>query len=214
MAESTAPYPASLSIDYPDRDLNRLTSFFRLITIIPIVIVLSLVNGSVFRWGQENGWIVVLSVGGVLFLPTLLMLLFRQKYPRWWFDWNLALTRFGARVAAYLALMRDEYPSTDEEQAVHIEIPYPDAKNDLYQWLPVVKWFLAIPHYIVLFFLGIAAIAVVIMTWFVILFTGRYPKSFFGYMVGVFRWSLRVAAYAFLLTTDRYPPFSLSDEAR
>ena len=214
MAESTAPYPASLSIDYPDRDLNRLTSFFRLITIIPIVIVLSLVNGTVFRWGQENGWIVVLSAGGLLFLPIVLMLLFRQKYPRWWFDWNLALTRFGARVAAYLALMRDEYPSTDEEQAVHLEIPYPDAKNDLYQWLPVVKWFLAIPHYIVLFFLGIAAIAVVIMTWFVILFTGRYPKGFFDYMVGFFRWSLRVAAYAFLLTTDRYPPFSLSDEAR
>ena len=214
MAESTAPYPASLSIDYPDRELNRLTSFFRLITIIPIVIVLSLVNGTVFRWGQENGWIVVLSAGGLLFLPIVLMLLFRQKYPRWWFDWNLALTRFGARVTAYLTLMRDEYPSTDEEQAVHIEIPYPDAKNDLYQWLPLVKWFLAIPHYIVLFFLGIAAIAVVIMTWFVILFTGRYPKGFFDYMVGFFRWSLRVAAYAFLLTTDRYPPFSLSDEAR
>ncbi len=214
MAESTAPYPASLSIDYPDRELNRLTSFFRLITMIPIVIVLSLANGTVFRWGHENGWIVVLSAGGLLFLPIVLMLLFRQKYPRWWFDWNLALTRFTARVGAYVTLMRDEYPSTDEEQAVHLEIPYPDAKNDLYQWLPLVKWFLAIPHYIVLFFLGIAAIAVVIMTWFVILFTGRYPKGFFDYMVGFFRWSLRVAAYAFLLTTDRYPPFSLSDEAR
>ncbi len=139
------------------------------------------------------------------------MLLFRQKYPRWWFDWNVALIKFSTRVEAYLALLRDEYPSTDEDQAVHIEIPYPDAKNELNRWLPLVKWFLAIPHYIVLFFLGIAAIVSIVIAWFAILFTGRYPKSLFDFVVGVFRWGLRVAAYAFLLTTDRYPPFALSD---
>jgi hypothetical protein len=182
--------------------------------IIPIAIVLSLVNGTVFRWGADDGWQFALSVGGLLFLPILLLILFRQKYPRWWFDWNIALTKFSVRVAAYLALLRDEYPSTDEDQSVHIEIPYPDAKNDLNMWLPLVKWFLAIPHYLVLFFLGIAALVVVIIAWFAILFTGRYPRGFFDYVVGVFRWSLRVGAYAFLLTTDRYPPFSLGEETR
>ncbi len=213
MAERTTSYPVSLSIDYPDKGLNRLTSFFRIIMIIPIVVILGLVNGAVFQWGADDGWQLPLSVGGLLFLPVLLLILFRQKYPRWWFDWNIALTRFSARVLAYLALLRDEYPSTDEDQAVHIEISYPDAKNDLNMWLPLVKWFLAIPHYFILFFLGIAALVVVIMAWFAILFTGRYPRGFFDYVVGYSRWSLRVGAYAFLLTTDRYPPFGLSAEA-
>jgi len=213
VSEIKKPYPASLSVDYPDRELNRLTSFFRLIMIIPIGILLCLVNGSAFRWGSDRGWLVIFSAGGVLFLATMLMLVFKQKYPRWWFDWNIALTKFSLRVGAYLALLRDEYPSTDEEQAVHIEIPYPDAKKDLNQWLPLVKWFLAIPHYIILFFLGVAAIFVVIMAWFAILFTGRYPKGFFDFVVGVMRWSLRVLAYAALLTTDEYPPFALGEQA-
>ena len=146
-----------------------------------------------------------------MFLPLVLMLLFRQKYPRWWFDWNVALTKFSTRVLAYFCLLRDEYPSTDEDQAVHIEIAYPDAKQDLNRWLPLVKWFLAIPHVIILCFLGIAAVVCAIIAWFAILFTGRYPKGLFGFIVGVFRWSLRLDVYAFLLTTDRYPPFSLSD---
>jgi Domain of unknown function (DUF4389) len=212
MAEGKKPYPASLSVDYPDRELNRLTSFFRLITIIPIAILLCLVNGYVFRSEGEHGLVVSFSAGGVLFLATMLMLVFRRKYPRWWFDWNIALTRFSARVGAYLALLRDEYPSTDEDQTVHIEIPYPDAKKDLNQWLPLVKWLLAIPHYIVLFFLGIAAIFSVIITWFAILFTGRYPRGLFDFVVGVMRWSLRVLAYAALLTTDEYPPFTLREQ--
>jgi hypothetical protein len=172
------------------------------------------VNGSVFRWGQEHGGVVALSAGGVLFLATMLMLVFRQKYPRWWFDWNIALTMFSTRVGAYLVLLRDEYPSTDEDQAVHIEIPYPDAANDLNRWLPLVKWFLAIPHYIILFFLSIAAMFVVITTWFAILFTGRYPKGLFAFVVGVMRWALRVMAYTALLTTDEYPPFTLSEQVQ
>ena len=214
MAEDKRRYPASLSVDYPDRELNRLTTFFRLITIIPIAIILCLVSGVTWQSGEEHQWVVVLSAGGVLFLATMLMLVFRQKYPRWWFDWNIALTKFSTRVGAYLALLRDEYPSTDEDQAVHIEIPYPDAKKDLNRWLPLVKWLLAIPHYIVLFFLGIAAVFTVIIAWFAILFTGRYPKGLFDFVVGVMRWSLRVWAYAALLTTDEYPPFTLSDQVR
>jgi hypothetical protein len=212
MAENKKPYPASLSVDYPDRGLNRLTSFFRLIVIIPIGILLCLVSGAAWRSGDDQGWVAMFSAGGVLFLATVLMLVFKRKYPRWWFDWNIALTRFGTRVGAYLALLRDEYPSTDEDQAVHIEIPYPDAKEDLNQWLPLVKWLLAIPHYIVLFFLGIAAVFAVLIAWFAILFTGRYPKGFFDFVVGVMRWSLRVMAYAVLLTTDEYPPFTLREQ--
>lgn len=214
MADEKNAYPASLSVDHPDRELNRLTTFLRVITVIPIAILLGLVSSAAWDWGDDHRWAVNLSAGGVLFLATVLMLVFRQKYPRWWFDWNIALTRFGARVGAYLALLRDEYPSTDEEQAVHIEIPYPDAKADLNRWLPLVKWLLAIPHHIVLFFLGIAALVVVIIAWFAIMFTGRYPKGLFDFVVGVMRWSLRVSAYAFLLTTDKYPPFALSEQAQ
>jgi hypothetical protein len=196
-------FPATLEIDYPDRELDRLTSIFRLFTVIPIAVILALL--TTVHAGSANH---VFESGGIVFLGTVLMLLFRQKYPRWWFDWNLALTKFGTRVAVYLALLRDEYPSTDDEQAVHIQIPYPDAMRELNRWLPLVKWFLAIPHYVVLCFLSLAAFFCVIIAWFAILFTGRYPRSLFDFVVGVFRWWLRVGAYAFLLTTDRYPPFS------
>ena len=198
-------FPATLQVDYPDRDLDRLTTVFRLFTVIPIALILSLLTRGTVHAGAANH---VVGSGGIVFLATVLMLLFRQKYPRWWFDWNLALTRFSTRVAVYLALLRDEYPSTDDEQAVHLQIPYPDARQELNRWLPLVKWFLAIPHYVVLWFLSIAAFFCVIIAWFAILFTGRYPRSLFDFVVGVFRWWLRVAAYAFLLTTDRYPPFS------
>ena len=197
----------SLSIDYPDRKLNRLTTFFRLFMVIPILIVLGLVIYNVGTDGANCQY----AAGGDVFLPLVLMLLFRRKYPRWWFDWNLAIIKFTTRVSAYFMLLRDEYPSTDEEQAVHIDIPYPNAKEDLNRWLPLVKWIMAIPHYIVLCFLGIAACVLVIIAWFAILFTGRYPQSLFDFVVGVFRWSLRVEVYALMLTTDRYPPFRLSD---
>jgi hypothetical protein len=215
MPQEVGPFPAALEIDYPDRELDRVTTFLRLFTAIPILIVLGLVSGPMIRdrshhslAGSEHVAFLVLGSGGIVFLPTVLMLLFRRKYPGWWFDWNLALTKFATRCWAYLALLRDEYPSTDEEQAVHLEIPYPDAW-ELNPYLPLVKWFLAIPHYVALWFLGIAVTFCVVVAWFAILFTGRYPRSLFEFVVGVFRWSLRVAAYAFLLTTDRYPPFTL-----
>jgi len=211
MAETSTAYPVSLSIDYPDRNLDRLTTFFRIFTAIPIVIIIGLLFSAEYGGDGPGEWTYRYAAAGLVVLPLVLMLLFRQKYPRWWFDWNVALIKFSTRVEAYLALLRDEYPSTDEDQAVHIEISYPDAKNELNRWLPLVKWFLAIPHYIVLFFLGIAAIVSIVIAWFAILFTGRYPKGLFEFVVGVFRWCLRVAAYAFLLTTDRYPPFALSD---
>ena len=211
-------YPVQFSVDYPDEPLNRLSTLFRLIAIIPIAIVLILItDGFSGNPGTLNGdmntggtGFNAAGAGGAIVFATLLMILFRRKYPRWWFDWNLALLRFTTRVEAYLLLLRDEYPSTDEEQAVHLEIAYPDAARDLNRWLPLVKWFLAIPHYIVLFFLGLAVIVVVIIALFAILFTGRYPRDLFNFVVGTMRWAIRVEAYALLLVTDRYPPFNFS----
>ncbi len=202
MAQAPTGYPANLRVDYPER-LDRLTTFFRIFTVIPIAIVLSFLLGGNSRWGYGFPWYVM--------IPTVLMLLFRLKYPRWWFDWNYGLTAFATRVSAYLALLRDEYPSTDEEQAAHVELVYPDAGTELNRWLPLVKWLLAIPHYIVLAFLWIAALVVIIIAWFAILITTRYPQELFDFVVGVLRWTLRVDAYAFLLITDRYPPFSFRE---
>jgi hypothetical protein len=213
-------YPARLEIDYPEK-LDRLSSFFRVIWIIPIAIILGLISGA----GETVTNTVVLNeagevirrsrdaagglVGG-LAAATALMIIFRQRYPRWWFDFSRELTRFGARVGAYAALLTDQYPSTVEEQSVHLEIDYPDVEQDLNRWMPIVKWLLALPHYVVLAVLGAAAVVVIIIAWFAILFTGSYPRSLFDYVVGVARWGLRVQAYTSLLVTDQYPPFSLS----
>jgi hypothetical protein len=203
-------YPVEFSVDYPDRDLDRVTTFFRLFVAIPILIVLGTVSGGTWQSTTDTGTTTVaIAAGGLLFMAPLLMILFRQKYPRWWFDWNLELMRFTNRVSAYLMLMDDRYPSTDEHQGVHLDAAYPDVPRDLNRWMPLVKWFLAIPHYIVLAFLWIAAFFVVIVAWFAILFTGRYPRGMFDFVEGVLRWSVRVTAYAFVLLTDDYPPFSL-----
>jgi Domain of unknown function (DUF4389) len=204
-------HPVRLSVEYPDRPLNRLSSAFRIFTVIPIAIVLGTIGGYTGGSGYDgSGTTVAIGGTGLLFLPPFLMILFREKYPRWWYDWNLELLRFTNRVCTYLVLMNDRYPSTDEQQWVRLEFPYPDAKRDLNRWLPLVKWLLAIPHYIVLFFLYLAVIVVVIFAWFAILFTGRYPRGIFEFVEGVIRWNNRVAGYAFILVTDRYPPFSLS----
>jgi hypothetical protein len=213
-------YAARLDIEYPEK-LDRLSSFFRVFWIIPAAIIIGLIAGA----GETvNNTVVVDQAGRVistgrettggilsgLFVATLLMILFRQRYPRWWFDFSRELTRFGYRVVAYAALLTDQYPSTVEEQSVHLEIDYPDVKNELDRFMPLIKWFLAIPHYIVLAFLAVGAVFAVIFAWFAILFSGQYPRGLFDYVVGVGRWGLRVNAYALLLVTDRYPPFSLS----
>ena len=196
-----AEYPVRFSVEYPARPLNRLTSALRIFTAIPIVIVLVAVNGFDART-------VAAGSTGLLFLPPLLLILFRRRYPRWWFDWNLQLLRFSNRIGVYLALMDDRYPSTEEQQAVRLDVEYPDARQ-LNRWLPLVKWLLAIPHYIVLFFLYVVALLAVIGAWFAILFSGRYPRAIFDYVEGVLRWHNRVVGYALILVTDRYPPFQL-----
>ena len=196
------------SVDYPDRPLNRLTTFFRIFTVIPIAIVLGAVSGQTWQSSTDSR-AVVAGAGGLLFFGPLLMILFRHKYPRWWFDWNLELQRFSNRVGIYVLLMDDQYPSTDEHQSVHLEYQYPHVPAELNRFLPLVKWFLAIPHYIVLFFLDIGVFFAVIVAWFAILFTGRYPRGIFDFVEGVVRWHNRVVGYALVLVTDRYPPFSL-----
>ena len=205
-------YPLTFSVEYPERQLNRLTSFFRIITVIPIVIVMATITG-ITTGGDNNGTTSDFVIGGVglLFLPPLLLILFRKKYPRWWFDWNLEFLRFSNRISVYLSLMDDRYPSTDEQQGVALEMAYPDVENDLARGMPLVKWLLAIPHYVVLFFLSIAAVVVVILAWFAVLFTGRYPRGMFDFVEGVLRWHNRVIAYALILITDEYPPFRLSE---
>jgi len=202
-------YPLTFSVDYPDRELNRLSSFFRLFTVIPIAIVLGTVAHATYSAGGSSDTSVYVAAGGLLFAGPLLMILFRKKYPAWWVDWNRELLRFTNRVHVYFWLMNDTYPSTDEQQSVHLDFPTPNAETDLARGMPLVKWFLAIPHYVVLFFLGIAAVICVIITWFAILFTGRYPQSLFTFVEGFLRWANRVVAYAFILVTDKYPPFSL-----
>jgi hypothetical protein len=202
-------YPVQFSVDYPDRDLDRLTTAFRIFVAIPILVVAGSVSGGSWQWGSEHAAVTASSAGGLLFFGPLLLILFRQKYPRWWFDWNLELQRFGNRVGAYLALMDDRYPATDEHQSVHLDYSYPDAARDLSRWLPLVKWLLAVPHYVVLFLLDIAAVVTVIVVWFAILFTGRYPRSMFDFVEGVIRWHNRVIGYAVTLVTDEYPPFRL-----
>jgi len=218
MATDSELYAARLSVDYPE-SLDRVTTAFRLLWVIPIAIILSLLSAQATSTAtvvNASGQVVTQvskSGGGILgglFAATLLMILFRQRYPRWWFDFALQLTRFSTRVGAYVVLLTDRYPSTVEEQSVHLELDYPDAQNGLNRWLPLVKWLLVIPHLIVLAVLALGAIFAVIVAWFAILFTGHYPRALFDYVVGVGRWALRVQAYATLLVTDRYPPFSLN----
>jgi len=217
MVTTSTQYAARLSVDYPER-LDRVTTAFRLIWVLPIAVVLSALTAqatSTVTVVNTTGQVVSQvnrtgsGVAGGLFAATLLMILFRRRYPRWWFDFALQLNRFSARVGAYLGLLTDRYPSTEDEQSVHLDIDYPDTDRDLNRWLPLVKWFLVIPHLIVLAVLGVGAVLAVVVAWFAILFTSRYPRALFDYVVGVGRWALRVQAYATLLVTDEYPPFAL-----
>jgi hypothetical protein len=184
---------------------------FRLVLAVPVLVVLAVLGGPALGAGRNGGGLFFIGLAsGLVVVPPLLTIVFREKYPRWWFDFNLAFLRFDNRVMSYLLLLRDEFPSTDEEQSVHLEVPYPDVQSDLNRWMPLVKWFLAIPHYVALFVLDIAVVLGAVVAWVAILFTGRYPRRLFDFTVGVMRWHNRVVGYAFALATDHYPPFRLA----
>ena len=206
MTEQRAPYPVQFAIDYPESS-RRVTALFRIVLAIPVGILYALLSGTAPTGDPTYQWTAALYMGGLVWIPAVLMILLRRKYPRWWFDWNLELLRFLTRVQAFVLLLRDDYPSTDEPQGVRIDVPYPDAEGRLNRFLPLVKWLLAIPHYIVLAVLGTLALLATIVAWFAILIAGRYPRELFLFVEGTLRWAFRVTAYAFLLSTDRYPPF-------
>lgn len=211
MQSTTPTHPVEFDVDYPDRQLDRFTTFLRPLYAIPILIVLAVFGGPALGSGRDGGGLFFIGAAcGLIVLPPMLTMVFREKYPRWWFDFNLAFLRFENRVMSYLLLLNDEFPSTDEEQSVHLDVAYPDVRSDLNRWMPLVKWFLAIPHYAALLFLDIGVVLAAIGAWFAIVFTGRYPKRLFDFIVGVMRWHNRVVAYALALTTDHYPPFRLS----
>ncbi|MEP6625527.1 MAG: DUF4389 domain-containing protein [Acidimicrobiia bacterium] len=210
MYPMTPNHPVEFDVEYPDRPLDRVSTLFRLVFALPVLVLLAALGGPAFGGGGGDWLFFIGLASGLVVIPPLLTIVFRQKYPRWWFDFNLAFLRFDNRVMSYLLLLRDEFPSTDEDQAVHLEVPYPDVRSDLNRWLPLVKWFLAIPHYVALFVLDIAVVLGAVVAWMTILVTGRYPRRLFDFTVGVMRWHNRVVSYAFALATDRYPPFRLS----
>ena len=217
-ARTDNDYRLNFDVEYPDH-LGRLSTAFRIVLAAPILALVAILAGAdrfsgwSTSWGVEPWTVTVPDVsyaGGLLVLAPLLMIVTRRKYPRWWFDWNVGLLSLQSRVAAYLYLLRDEYPSTDDAQAVHLTVQYPDARQQLNRWMPLVKWLLAAPHYAVLLVLDLASIGAVVIAWFSILFSGRYPRALFEFNVGVLRWNYRAIAYAFLLATDEYPPFRLA----
>ena len=211
MHPMTPTHPVEFAVDYPERQLNRLSTALRPLFAIPVLVVLALLGGPAFAGGDGGGGLFFIGLAsGLIVVPPLLTIVFRQKYPRWWFDFNLAFMRFDNRVMSYLLLLRDEFPSTDEEQSVHLQVAYPDVRTDLNRWMPLVKWFLAIPHYVVLLVLDVGVVLAAIAAWVYIVCTGRYPQRLFLFIVGVMRWHNRVVGYAFALVTDRYPPFRLS----
>jgi hypothetical protein len=211
MQTMTPAYPVEFDVDYPDRQLDRVSTVLRAVYAIPILAVLAVLGGPALGAGSGGGGLFFIGLAsGLVVVPPLLTIVFREKYPRWWFDFNLAFLRFDNRVVSYLLLLGDEFPSTDEEQSVHLEVPYPDVRSDLNRWMPLVKWFLAIPHYVALLVLDIGVVLAAIAAWVAIVFTGRYPRRLFAFTVGVMRWHNRVVGYAFALATDRYPPFRLS----
>jgi uncharacterized protein DUF4389 len=186
-------YPVRYDVEYPER-LSRWKIFVKWILAIPHLIIVYLLQ----------------AVASVLVFIAFFAILFTKKWPRGLFDFTVQIQRWTANTFAYaILLLRDEYPPFSGEPGEYplaLEIEYDD---NLSRWMIFVKWLLAIPHLIVLVFLEIAALVVVIIAFFAILFTGRYPRGMFDFVVGTARWYWRVDAYALLLMTDRYPPFSL-----
>jgi hypothetical protein len=198
-------YPVSFEAEYPEQ-LGRLSSAFRIILYIPVAIFLALVGGQAFSYSDFGDVTsITLAGGGGIVLAIWAAVLVRQYIPHWLFDFQVALMRFQARAYGYLALLTDRFPAFEGEYPINFEVSYPDRLN---RWkVAIWKIITSIPHIIILIFLYVAALVVVMIAWFAILFTGRYPQGLHTFVAGVFRWSFRVQAYIYSLT-DEYPPFS------
>ena len=190
-------------IDVSLTERNRLTAFFRIILVVPMAIFLASFAPTDLSADGSNYWAV-----GFLVLPTALAIVFRRIYPSYLLVFNEALLSLQTRVDAYILLLTDEYPSIEENDIVSVTFPSVDAKQ-LNQWLPLVKWFLAIPLYIVGLFYIIYAALLTIFAWLTVIFTGNYPEKCAEGVVGTIAYWNRVAGYALLLVTDEYPTFSL-----
>mmetsp|Transcript_12298 Transcript_12298/g.29571 ORF Transcript_12298/g.29571 Transcript_12298/m.29571 type:complete len:269 (-) Transcript_12298:213-1019(-) len=189
----SSSYPARLEVDYREDDVSRIEVLLRIFKIIPVLLF------SAF-------------VGSTLYLSTLIMVMFQLKYPRWWFDFRLEYKRYSTRIGTFVALMTDKYPSTTDEQIVHLDIDYPgqDVSQSMNRWGPLYKIILSVPHFFICFALKIGYLLALVVVWIYLLVAGgKYPKFIFDYIVSYWRWSLRYDAYTFLLVTDEYPPFSM-----
>ena len=190
-----------ITVQLDNRD--RMSVALRIFLVVPIAIFVS----AFTAWSGSSEASTFLS--GLLFLPVLLALVFRGIYPSYVLDFNRALLALSTRVTAYIFLLNDKYPSIEDSADVKITFPEIAGGAKLNRYLPLVKWLLALPLYIVGFVYTIYGLAVLIFTWFTILFTGKMPAFSGGVLLGVTQFWNRVYGYAFLLVTDEYPSFSL-----
>lgn len=187
---------------------NRLTVFFRFIIVIPFIFLASMLSGSSLSDSNGNDW--MMSGGSALLFGLVIVILFSATYPVWILTFIHGLQAFEVKIGVYGLLLRDELPSLDDRPYAQVLYPDIEGGRKINRFLPLVKWFLAIPHYIVLFFTGIGVFVVTALAWFAILFTGKYPQSFAPYVIGWLKYYNRVIGYAFALVTDEYPQFRLA----
>ena len=190
-------------IDVSLTERNRLTAFFRIILVVPVFIFVSSFSPATAFSDDAAG-----ILAGLMALPAGLAIVVRQVYPSYVLAFNEALLSLQTRVDVYLVLLTDEYPSIEENDLVSVTFPEVDAKQ-LNRWLPLIKWLLAVPLYIVGIVYIIYAALLTLLGWFSILFTGKYPEVCAEGVVGTIAYWNRVIGYAFLLVTDEYPTFSL-----
>lgn len=190
-------------IDVTLTERNRVSALFRIIVVVPMAIFVASFAPTDLSTSNSN----YLSVGFFI-LPTALAIVVRQIYPTYLLAFNEALLSLQTRVDAYLLLLTDEYPSIEENDVVSVTFPEVDAKA-LNRWLPLIKWFLAIPLYVVGVFYIVYLFLLTIAGWFSVVFTGNYPEKCTEGVVGTIAYWNRVIGYAFLMVTDEYPSFSL-----
>ena len=184
---------------------NRKTVLFRGILVVPAFVFLTSFSAATWSEGSDSG----IGAAGIVFLPTLLALLFRKKYPSFVLTFNHAVLELGTRVFAYLFLLNDDYPSIERNPNVAVIFPDIEGGAKLNRWLPLVKWFLAIPHYIVGSIYIALSVFVSVIAWVQTSATGKYPAWAGEIVLGSFAYWNRVQGYMLLLVTDEYPTFRL-----